>query len=211
MAASRRAWGAALQKPDEQFELKRDAILRAAAQMIRRRGYSKTSLADIAEVLNVSKPTIYYYFRNKDEIIREVLRNTTEVILDPADHPEDYPNAPGLTGADRLERYVRRIARMVADDMVCCLLTTPREMLNAETLHEYDVCAPMVDKMAEQIIRDGVQDGTITPCDPRRAHHFIIGALVFLPAWRETGSNADQTIADSFVDFVMRGLSPRPA
>ena len=211
MAGSKRAWGSALQKSDEQFEIKRGAILRTAAQMIRRRGYSQTSLADVAEFLNVSKPTIYYYFRNKDEIILEVLRNTIDLILDPIDHPEDYPNAPGLSGAERLERYVRRIVRLIADDMVCCLLTTPKEMLNPETLHEYDVCAPLVDKMAEQIIRDGIADGSIAHCDPRASHLFIVGALIFLPSWRHPDAYSGDTIAELFVDFVMRGMRPRPA
>jgi AcrR family transcriptional regulator len=209
MAGSKRAWGNTLQKPDEQFELKRGAILRSAAQIIRRRGYSQTSLADIADDLHVSKPTIYYYFRNKDEIILELLRTSVETILDPADHPEDYPNAPGLTGAERFERYLRRIVRLVADDMLGCLLTTPKEMLNPTTLHEYDVCAPMVEKMAEQIIRDGIEDGSIAPCDPRATHLFIVGALSFLPNWRHPEAYPGNTLANLFVEFAMQGMRPR--
>jgi AcrR family transcriptional regulator len=211
MAGSRRAWGDTLQKADEQFELKRRAILTTAAQIIRRRGYSQTSLADIAEALHVSKPTIYYYFRNKDEIILELLRTTVEIILDPEDHPEDYPNVPGLSGAERLERYLRRIVRMIADDLLGCLLTTPKEMLNPSTLHEYDVCAPRVERMGEGIIQDGIDDGSIAPCDPRATHLFIVGALSFLPNWRHPEAYPGDALADLFVNFAMQGMRPRPA
>ncbi|HEX4195881.1 MAG TPA: TetR/AcrR family transcriptional regulator [Caulobacteraceae bacterium] len=209
MAGSKSAWGDTLQKPDEQFELKRGAILTTAAQIIRRRGYSQTSLADIAEVLGVSKPTIYYYFRNKDQIILELLRATVETILDPDDHPEDYPNAPGLNGAERFERYLRRIVRLVSDDMLGCLLTTPREMLNPATRHEYDVCAPVVERMAEGIIQDGIDDGSIAPCDPRATHLFVVGALSFLPNWRYPEAYPAGALADLFVDFAMQGMRPR--
>lgn len=211
MVGSKKAWGNTLQKPDEQFELKRGAILRAAAQLMRQRGYSRTSLGDIADLLNVSKPTIYYYFRNKDEIIRELLRVTVETILDPDDHPDDFPNVPGLNGAQRFERYLRRVVRLVADDMLCCLITAPKEMLDPATVHEYEVCSPLVERMAEQIIRDGIEDGSIAPCDPIATHLFIVGALSFLPNWRHPEAYPGGAVADMFVEFAMQGMRPRPA
>jgi AcrR family transcriptional regulator len=209
MAGSKSAWGDTLQKPDEQFELKRGAILTTAAQIIRRRGYSQTSLADIAEVLGVSKPTIYYYFRNKDQIILELLRASVETILNPDDHPEDYPNVPGLSGADRFERYLRRIVRLVADDMLGCLLTTPKSMLSPATVHEYDVWAVPVERMAEAIIQDGIDDGSIAPCDPQATHLFVVGAMSYLPNWRRLEAYPAATLADLFVDFAMQGMRPR--
>ena len=52
-------------------EIKRDAVLRAAAQAFNENGFHKTSLDDVAERLNVTKPTIYYYVKNKDQILFE--------------------------------------------------------------------------------------------------------------------------------------------
>ena len=40
------------------------AVLRTAAQLFNERGFHATSLDDIAERLNVSKPTLYYYIEN---------------------------------------------------------------------------------------------------------------------------------------------------
>ena len=33
------------------------------------RGYYKTSLDDIARMQNVTKPTLYYYIKNKEDIL----------------------------------------------------------------------------------------------------------------------------------------------
>ena len=50
-------------------EAKRHAVLQAAAQLFNERGFHATSLDDIATRLKVTKPTLYYYVKNKDEIL----------------------------------------------------------------------------------------------------------------------------------------------
>ena len=45
-----------------------------ARQQFERKGYSKTSMRDIAELAGVGVGNIYNYFTNKDELFREVVR-----------------------------------------------------------------------------------------------------------------------------------------
>lgn len=47
---------------------KRERILKAAEQLFAAQGYANTTLEQIVRVLGVSKPFVYYYFRNKQEI-----------------------------------------------------------------------------------------------------------------------------------------------
>ena len=44
-------------------------ILAAAAKIFNERGYHSTSVADVAQELGVSNPFIYYYLKNKDDIL----------------------------------------------------------------------------------------------------------------------------------------------
>ena len=53
---------------DEEQEGKKQAILRAAARLFRERGFEQTRLTDIADALNITKPALYYYIGNKEEI-----------------------------------------------------------------------------------------------------------------------------------------------
>ena len=57
-------WTAVVPPYREQFQLKRQIILRTAAHLIRLRGYEQTSLSDIADELNIAKPTVYHYFKS---------------------------------------------------------------------------------------------------------------------------------------------------
>src|SRR5437764_15104202 len=50
-------------------ELKREAVIRAAAREFNRKGYHNTSLDDIAARLEVTKPTVYYYVTSKEQLL----------------------------------------------------------------------------------------------------------------------------------------------
>ena len=52
-----------------QRDAKRDAVVRAAAKLFTTRGFKGTSLDDIAASLGVTKPTLYHYVANKEEIL----------------------------------------------------------------------------------------------------------------------------------------------
>ena len=66
-------WKTQAQREQERA-LKREAVLRAAARAFSEQGFHRTSLDDVAERLNVTKPTIYHYVRSKDEILFECVR-----------------------------------------------------------------------------------------------------------------------------------------
>src|SRR5690348_18219061 len=50
-------------------DTKRDAVLQTAAQLFLEKSYGRTSMNDVAERLNITKPALYHYFRNKEEIL----------------------------------------------------------------------------------------------------------------------------------------------
>lgn len=52
----------------------RGRILAVAGQQFGQKGYSKTSMREIAGAVGVGVGNIYNYFTNKDELFREVVR-----------------------------------------------------------------------------------------------------------------------------------------
>jgi AcrR family transcriptional regulator len=50
-------------------EAKREAVLHAAAQAFAEAGFFQTSLDDIAVRLGITKPTLYYYAKNKEDLL----------------------------------------------------------------------------------------------------------------------------------------------
>src|SRR6266478_9027549 len=61
-------WRASRERVRER-EVKREAVIRAAAHAFNRKGYHNTSLDDIAAALDVTKPTVYYYVTSKEQLL----------------------------------------------------------------------------------------------------------------------------------------------
>ncbi|NJL57403.1 TetR/AcrR family transcriptional regulator [bacterium] len=58
---------------ERERERREQEILRAAAQLIRERGYNNVSMDDIAVEVGVSKPTLYQHFKSKDDMIASTM------------------------------------------------------------------------------------------------------------------------------------------
>ena len=63
-------------------ERKREAVILTAARAFRERGYHNTSLDDIASELNVTKPTVYHYVENKEQLLFECFRAGLKQIME---------------------------------------------------------------------------------------------------------------------------------
>jgi AcrR family transcriptional regulator len=208
---AKRAWGAEIQNREEKFELKRQAVLLTAARMIRRWGYEKTSLGDIADELQIAKPTVYYYFRNKEQIVDELMEIAIGSFLDPTDHPEDYPNAPGLNGAARLTRLLRRCVRVVTDDIGSSLLMIYPHQMGEQLRAKIRSRSESIDVLTEEILHAGIADGSIAPCNVNACYLLIVGALRYIPIWQSEQHMSSAQVADSLVQLILNGLAAQPA
>src|SRR5579871_133915 len=99
--ARKERWNSLLPSRTEQQALKRQAVLEQAGRAFRRRGFHNTSLDDVAEELNIAKPTLYSYFKNKQEVLYECMK----LAMDLGDISVEYARA-GKTGLEKLERFL---------------------------------------------------------------------------------------------------------
>ena len=52
---------------------KKQEILKAASECFARFGYEKTTLDDIGKMVGLNKASLYYYYKNKEDIFAEVV------------------------------------------------------------------------------------------------------------------------------------------
>ncbi|MBU0902673.1 MAG: TetR/AcrR family transcriptional regulator [Gammaproteobacteria bacterium] len=93
-------------------ERNRALILRAASEEFADKGFAASKTSDIAAKAGVPKPNVYYYFKSKENLYREVLESIIEPLLE-ASAPFNQPGKP----ADVLRAYIRskiRISRELA-------------------------------------------------------------------------------------------------
>lgn len=91
---------------------KREEILSAALQVIAERGYSATSLREIAEAVGLSQTGVLHHFASKDELFVEVLRRRDEIDLRGASSGFD-PMAGTITAVDMAEYGLAAFVQIV--------------------------------------------------------------------------------------------------
>ena len=65
-------------KPKPTTDINRARILNVAARLIKEKGISRISLADIAAAVKISKGTLYYYYPSKSALVFDI----TEISMD---------------------------------------------------------------------------------------------------------------------------------
>lgn len=73
----------------------RGQIVRAAAELMHRKGVGATTLADVRDAAQVSSSQLYYYFADKQALIRNVVKYQADVVVH-AQHERDLSTLAGL-------------------------------------------------------------------------------------------------------------------
>ena len=191
---------------EDQREAKRLAILRAAARIFAERGYHTTSVAEVADALGVSKPFLYYYLKNKEDMLFTCSRIATEEL-----HAvlEDVRNAPG-TAWDRLRLLFRGYARVMSTDFgICQIRSTSPGSLPPEMRERLVSGRRRLNREVERIVAEGLADGSIRSLHPKMATFALFGAFNWISNWyRPDGPMSPESIADAFLDVFARGMTP---
>ncbi|MCF7201946.1 TetR/AcrR family transcriptional regulator [Pseudomonas oligotrophica] len=88
-------------------ERNKELILRAASEEFAEKGFAATKTSDIAARAGLPKPNVYYYFKSKENLYREVLESIVEPLL-AASAPFNQPGEP----AEVLRAYIRSKIRI---------------------------------------------------------------------------------------------------
>lgn len=187
-------------------EAKREAVLHAAAQAFAEAGYYRTSLDDIALRLGISKPTLYYYAKNKEDLIGAVAARAADLLDAPISID---PNAPALA---ELRGYLKSYAENAATDFGRCFVRLSDADLSAEAGARVREGKSRIDRKIRALIERGIADGSIGPCDPKLTAFMLAGAVNGISTWyRADGELSASTVAEIFVNQMTAGLQPRPA
>ena len=204
-SASQSPWPLPEQRARER-ELKRDAVLAAAVRLFNRSGFHSTSLDDVARVLGVTKPTIYHYFANKDEILFECTRRGLAAVSAAANRAA----GAGGTGLERLRSLMAEYAAVMTQDFGRCITLISESDLSDVSKAEFRRIKREVDQTIRAVVAEGMRDGSIAPGDLRIVTFTIAGALNWIARWfDEQGPLSVEEVGRLCVDTLVNGLAPR--
>ena len=200
---SRTKWGGADLSREEIHERKKRSLVAAAGRVFRKKGFQDASMEDISSELNVSKTAIYYYVKNKSELLylchslafdlgEDALRNAQRL---------------GGTGRDKLSILLRDYVISLTSELGGGALMTSDSMLEPQHLADIRDRRTQWDQAFREIAEQGIADGSIRHCDVRLVEFFIMGAIRSLHRWYSSdGPKTGEEIADELLSLVFHGI-----
>jgi AcrR family transcriptional regulator len=180
-------------------------ILKSAAIAFRRLGYHGATVEQIAAALHMKKGNLYYYYRNKEEILLACHQYSLDRLLALLEEVEQSDAAPD----EKLRRLIVSFVHTILDELHGTALFLDLEALSAAHREMVVARRDQFDHGMRQVIQDGVQSGVFGQIDAKLLSFAILGAVNWIPRWYNVeGPATSQEIADSFANYLIGGLRP---
>ena len=182
---------------------KQREILLAAARAFRRKGLESTGMRDIAAELDMAVGNLYYYFRDKKELLAFCQEDALSSLLRLAERVQLMP-----VGADE------KLSQLIAGHIRCLHEGTPGAAAHLEVDALAEPRRPGVVEQRDRyeaefrkILKEGSQDGTFRAIDPELATRAILGALNWTAKWyNPEGPIGVAEVGQQFSDLLLGGL-----
>jgi AcrR family transcriptional regulator len=186
------------------FQFQRDRILRAAAACFNQKGHSGTSLKDVARRLGLTDAALYYYVRNKEELVYQCYLRAADLGRRAMDQARDS----GGNGFEQAFLYIHNhVGIMVGDAGPVAIMS---EVPSLKPAHRNDILSISRRHSLgfEEILLSGIRDGSIAVCDVRMTGNAVMGAINWIPKWFHGDAAAAVQVLEAFPDVLTRGLRP---
>ncbi len=155
-------------------------ILRVATGLLAERGYAATSLDEIADVLDLSKASLYHYFPSKEDLILACL----DRVGNETNRQLRAVAASPLSPRERLRAAVRAQVLVLTRDQPAGAALYLRDVGLPETARaRLRTFVGQHDRIFAAIIEEGITAGELHVADPAVARLLMHGAVNFIPSW----------------------------
>ena len=187
---------------EERYEAQRTRILAESARIFRDRGYSQTSMEDLATALGVTKAAIYYYYKRKEEILFDICDQALEFAYETT-----IVTDSSMGAKERLERFVRGGVASIAENMAVFAVLFQETSLRKEARARRIVSRQRKFEIAVQdIFEDGIKEGTFrADLDPRLASLAVLGMCNWVYRWYNHEHYDVETIGEEFLKMIDYG------
>jgi AcrR family transcriptional regulator len=190
-----------------QHDAKRLAILSQAARLFNYKGSRATTLKDIAQNLGLTKTSLYYYVKTKEELIYQCYMAALDFHHSNLDLMEKRHDTPGerLGGyftmyfENWLAAYEGRGTHVAALLEIASLKGTHRKEVEAHYIALF--------KRLRQCLRDGIADGSFRPVEPTATTRALLGSVDWVFSWlHKIPADKVSEAAQKAVNILAHGL-----
>jgi AcrR family transcriptional regulator len=179
-------------------------IYQAAVEMFYERGYAAASMRSIVQSAGVQMSSVYYHFKNKHDLLYEVMRRSIEestsyVLRSIHDKHSAEEKLRAAFAAEVQWHTARQREAFIAD--------TEMRQLEGEYRRDIIALRDREEAVFRRILDEGVAEGAFVVGHSHVVVRMLLSAATGVAAWyREDGPDRPDQIASAFADALIDGM-----
>jgi AcrR family transcriptional regulator len=192
---------------EEILAYKRERILEEAVKLFYERGFTGTTLDDIAAELGVTKPFIYTHFRSKTDLLAALCKPTIELSLEAVARASELPGSPTA----RLHRAIVDFTQVVLSRQANIAIYFREEKnLAPDALAGINALRKKFDRVLSNLLTEGVAVGEFDIGDVNLTALAIGGMISWAYTWhRQQGRLALDDMCRRMADLALQMVGVR--
>lgn len=183
----------------------RERLLKAAIDLFYKKGYSSSSNREIATKAKISNSVIYHYFKNKEEMLTEIINiaiNDLLIILDDIQ--------------ERIEDPVQCLKEMLRAHLVdwflkrkkeAKIIVTESDWLTGKRKEQNKITQRKIYAIYKEKLNEIKASGLLIDADLTVVCFSMMGIITQSIRWyNESGPLTKEQVAQSVIEFVFNGI-----
>jgi AcrR family transcriptional regulator len=181
---------------------KRERIVQEAVALFYARGFTATTLDDIAAALGVTKPFIYSHFRSKTELLAALCTPTIELSLAAVANAAGSPGSP----TERLHQAMIGFTKVVLSRQPnIAIFFREEKNLEPTALAKINTLRKQFDHVLSKLLVEGVDAGEFTLHDVHLAALAIGGMVSWAYTWHRPAGRLDlDELSERMAELALR-------
>lgn len=170
------------------------------------KGYHGTSMKDIASMCDCKAANMYNYFKGKEDILFEVIKDITELAVNSVRYLEDDETTNPV---DQLRSFIANHLGVLVQMKKSSVLISDTGLQNLTREHRKVIVElrDTYDRIMTKVIKRGIESGDFAVKDEKVIVYLISSVIIRSTIWFSSKDRLSaKEVADIMFDFVYRGI-----
>jgi AcrR family transcriptional regulator len=189
-------------KNKKRRNLQRETILKKSGEIFWRYGFESSTIKILANACKFDAGNLYYYYKNKEEILYEVMKLEANSLLS---RIEAFKQKDGASASERLTRFITTHIEFASSPRKSFLLFDTG-LKNLTKIHKKEIVQlrDSYEQILRGIISDGIQSGEFKNTDIKIASIAIASIILRTRLWFSPGKPLTiSQLGDLIADFAI--------
>lgn len=181
---------------------RKEKIFRAAAELFREKGYTASSMRDLASKVNLEVSSLYSHIRSKEEILIDICFQCAENYMTGINAIIEK----NQTTVESLKEVIAlHVNIALKDETSVTVFNDEWKHLSEPHLGRFLALRNDYEFKLESIIRQGIQSGQIRDLEPKLIMNTLLSSLHWLHYWKKRTVSPKKLI-DQMKEIICNGL-----